>query len=166
VWRDYQEIVAITLHQPWAALVALQGPKGKRYETRSWAPPRGMLKPGDYLAIHASLQSWPETARELGPAEAARLKMNCLRAGVHTDVHLIYGCVVAVTRYLGAVRTDSMKPSEREAMFGDWSFGRWAWELELVESIEPPVLATGHQKLWWWATGSHDGPRRKGQLAL
>ena len=162
-WRDYQQIVAVTLHEPWAALVAMDA---KRFETRSWAPAPGLLKPGDYLAIHASLQSWPQTARDLGRAAAASLKMNCLRAGVNTDVHLTYGCVVAVTRYLGAVQTDSMEPSEQEAMFGDWRLGRWAWQLELVERIEPPVLATGHQKLWWWATGSHDGPRRKGQLAL
>ena len=52
---------AITLHQPFAQLIA---DRRKRYETRSWAPPPCMV--GNTIAIHAAkkfdegLMAWAE----------------------------------------------------------------------------------------------------------
>lgn len=45
-------IKAITLHQPWATLIALGF---KTFETRSWAT----LAVGDPLAIHAGKKNFP-----------------------------------------------------------------------------------------------------------
>ena len=42
---------ALTLHQPWASLIA---DGRKTIETRSWAPPRTLI--GERIAIHASLK--------------------------------------------------------------------------------------------------------------
>lgn len=38
--------------------------------------------------------------------------------------------------------------SELENLFGDFAEGRWAWLLENVEPLEPPVPAKGRQGLW------------------
>lgn len=46
---------AISLHQPWASLCVTRRPDGqvvKRYETRSWRPPAGLVE--QRIAIHAT----------------------------------------------------------------------------------------------------------------
>ena len=41
---------ALTLHQPWASLIACGA---KRIETRSWPPPKSLI--GKRIAIHAGI---------------------------------------------------------------------------------------------------------------
>ena len=41
-------------------------------------------------------------------------------------------------------------PPERELLFGDWTPGRWAWELANVATLPEPVYCNGNQGLWEW----------------
>ncbi|MBA7528369.1 hypothetical protein ES705_20552 [subsurface metagenome] len=42
---------------------------------------------------------------------------------------------------------------QRELAFGDYSDGRFAWEMELIRRFDPPIPARGHQGFWWWDLG-------------
>lgn len=45
---------------------------------------------------------------------------------------------------------DWIDPTELEIMFGDWTPGRWAWEMENVKLLPDPVPMRGSQGLWDW----------------
>lgn len=47
---------ALTLHQPWASLIAVGA---KKIETRDWRPPV-TIRPGTRFAIHAGKQVYSE----------------------------------------------------------------------------------------------------------
>ena len=44
----------------------------------------------------------------------------------------------------------------RHDRFGDYSVGRWAWRLEDVRRLDPPVPVRGMQ-LWFWPWQVPDG---------
>lgn len=134
---------AITIHQPWASLIAHGH---KRYETRSWRTHyRGPI------AIHASQRTdrqavldvareYPHIWREISP--------------------LPKGCIVAVADLVDCLKsvdtwTDGYELEGRhliyapEYEFGDFTPGRYAWELSNVRLIEP-IPAKGRQGLWNW----------------
>ena len=122
----------LSLHQPWATLVAIGA---KRIETRPWwTSHRGRL------AIHAT-----KTTTHLYLAELE------LFAGVLGDEPLPLGAVVAICDLKDVVKTEDVVASgyhPQELPFGDFSFGRFAWLLDLVEKLDPPVPARGYQRLW------------------
>lgn len=124
---------ALTLHQPWASAIAVGL---KRYETRSWSTNyRGPL------AIHAG-KSVPAYAREDyedAPAAIAR--------------PMPLGAVVCVAELVACHRTEVRGPSVsiEERFWGDWSHGRFAWELVNVRVLTPPIPARGAQGLWEWS---------------
>ena len=80
---------ALTLHQPWATLIALGI---KTIETRSWPPPAGML--GQTIAIHAgrTLEPYP------GPDIDAILRQT---HGERWQRQLPYGAVIATATVSG-----------------------------------------------------------------
>ncbi len=123
-----KNITAISLHQPWASLIASGQ---KRYETRSWPTNhRGLI------AIHAAKKIEPDTRllNLLGIAES--------------DVPR--GAVVAIADLVDCIQMDAKfieAQSGTERMCGDWSVGRWAWKLENIRAIEP-ISARGMQGLW------------------
>lgn len=135
---------ALTLTQPWATLVATGD---KRFETRSWST--------DYrgpLAIHAA-KSLPEYARDFidhTPAVVTMLR----RAGYeYFDTDLPFGCVVATCQIVGCVSTDSSTfrmPPGKDRILGNFAPGRFAWILEDVSRVDPPVPARGSLGLWDW----------------
>ena len=135
-----EKVRVITLHQPWASLMAIEA---KKFETRSWATAhRGLL------AIHAA-------KTKKGRASCGRLITNTLtRAGYATFDHLPFGCVLALMSLRTTHRTEvlrsSVHVSEAERSFGDWSDGRHAWQMEMVHRYDPPIPARGHQGFWWW----------------
>ena len=155
---------AISLWQPWASFVIWGA---KRYETRSWRPSSLQLCRGDLLAIHAaarqpSLDDWTEV-------EFDDVLEMVLEHGARGLTYLPRGCVLGVCRYLGVVSTTRVHlPGEEhlpitdvEARLGDWTSGRWAWELEVVEMYAMPIPCRGRQKLWEWDGGMSQG----GQVA-
>ncbi len=44
---------------------------------------------------------------------------------------------------------DYFIPTEEEMALGDWTPGRFAWELKNVKPMDP-IPAKGQQGLWWW----------------
>ena len=149
---------AITLHQPWASLIALGI---KNVETRSWPVPSHLV--GQTIAIHAGkkIVRQPEcrVEREMlarfggdwhGDIPTGRVVATAILAGmarvasinpltgnaVH-DLSTETGCAVG----LGWTRTDP---------WGDFSPGRWLWLLAEVKPLPEPVQAVGHQSFWLW----------------
>lgn len=125
---------ALTLTQPWATLVALGH---KRYETRSW----GTEYRGE-LAIHAA-KTFPPHARDLATGAAAVRK---LLAGAPLPL----GVVLCVVRLVNVFPAHRVPVDEVEFMLGDYSKGRFAWQLELVEVFDQPIPARGALGLWEW----------------
>ena len=90
----------------------------KRYETRS----RSTSYRGP-LAIHAS-KSHEYSA--VGP----------------------FGAIVAVGRLVACRLTQNIRVSEAEWELGDFTPGRYAWEIIGVEKLAQPVPLRGYQGLW------------------
>jgi hypothetical protein len=124
------ELTAITLHQPWASLIAAGK---KHYETRNWATNyRGSI------AIHA--------AKKLHEDES----LISLLEIPASEIPL--GAVVAIAELTDCILIDEefiLKQSSFEQYLGLWEVGRYAWKLENVRAIEP-IAATGKQGLWKW----------------
>ncbi len=154
---------ALTLHQPWAHLVA-EGVK--TVETRSWRTNyRGLL------AIHAGLdmnacadlivnddprniQYRPPFDRHLTP-DYAWLFGSMSHGGIVAIVELTDcwpASDVAVWLREQINRTDIDAPYrqrlEDELAFGNYSPGRWAWALRLVCGVDASWVVRGYQGLW------------------
>ncbi|MEK0184810.1 DNA N-6-adenine-methyltransferase [Microcoleus anatoxicus PTRS2] len=124
------ELTAMTLHQPWASLIAAGK---KQYETRSWET--------DYrgpIAIHAGKKfEQDESLISLLGIPAAEVPL---------------GAVVAIADLTDCIEMTSWfiaKVSMTEKALGDFRKGRYAWKLENVRAIEP-IPAVGKQGLWKW----------------
>ena len=143
---------ALTLHQPWASLIA-HGVKS--IETRSWAPPQSLL--GQRIAIHAG-----KTRVVSGRLHTATLSAILELYGIGWDDRIPLGAIVA-TALLADARQVAVERAGRVLAsspsytgwiepdpYGDFSTGRWLWFLMGVEPCNPPVPAVGHQGLWNW----------------
>lgn len=129
---------AITLIQPYATLIALGY---KQYETRGWQTAlRGPL------AIHAGLgtPTWARQVAEADPIISAILA----RHGLTFDT-LPRGRVLAVAQVGDMMRTEAFDNLGRtELACGDYTPGRWAWELYQVQVLAEPVACSGAQSIW------------------
>lgn len=135
-------MIAISLWQPWAQLVALGA---KRIETRSWA-----ITYRGPIAIHA--------AKHFGQFE----RRQCWEPGFYEQLvrfsaqveELPLGAVVAVADVVDCVPTEKLIASggvsRQELQFGDYRPERWGWVLENVIALDAPVPAAGKQGLWHW----------------
>lgn len=155
---------ALTLHQPWASLIAVQL---KTIETRSW--PTKYRGP---MAIHAG-------KRRMNGVDELRLwydNRDALESQLDTDnwETLPLGMVVATAILIDVVptgRVGFVPPSDpwvitkgwhrasgdfdytaRQAQreMGDFTPGRWAWVFDDIQASPIPIIATGHQGLWDW----------------
>lgn len=141
-------IRALTLYQPWATLMAIGA---KPDETRGWAAPQS-LEIGEALAIHAGLRDPAIGLQELGP-EGARAALHAMqRAGIDVNQPPPTGCVLSIHEFRGCrrawLRKDDLPAAER--LFGDYSYGRYAWQLPLLYRLPKPNPCRGHQGLWPW----------------
>ena len=135
---------AITLHQPWASLIAAWM---KWCETRSWPAPQSLW--GTRIAIHAALRPVAKTA-----AVAALIT----RGGF--DGPLPLGAVVATARLVdcGQVIDDAGDAgrvlrlaggnSNEDVLvhddgLGDYSLGRWVWRLGRCRAVGGAGACTG-----------------------
>ena len=135
---------AISLTQPWATLVAIGA---KTIETRSWGTSyRGPL------AIHAS-KAFGYDEQLLCYSEPFRWVLQS--AGFVDPIQLPRGAVLAIARLVGCRRVDRRTelPSvlSNEFAFGDFSEGRYLWDLEVLERLSPPQNAKGALGIWHWS---------------
>lgn len=132
---------AISLWQPWASLIA----KGaKRYETRSWPAPQYLI--GQTLAICAA-----KTTKGIDAMlQSHELGLVCVNHGLLHDEEIPFGVIVAVCQVIRAVRSEILLPQmhcTEDMWCGDWSPGRWGWELGDVRAIRP-VPVKGKQGIF------------------
>ncbi|QWU14903.1 ASCH domain-containing protein [Paenibacillus sophorae] len=144
----------ITILQPWATLIALGE---KKFETRSWK-----TKNRGQLAIHAGKKIDKEICQR-EPFKSVLAKHG------YTADNLPTGSVVAVCRLKECYRVTrpygengliSLEGTHQlrtwgdylsnEQLFGDYSDGRFAWELADVQRLPEPIPAKGRQGLWNW----------------
>ena len=129
----------ISLIQPWATLI-LSG--AKRFETRSWKTPyRGPL------AIHASGR-FPSLAKSLCHKEPFQSALQA--AGVRYWTELPIGKLLGTVVLEECVRVEDVAPtlSHQELSFGDYSHGRWAWQLSGPTPLVSPVVLKGKLGLY------------------
>ena len=133
---------ALSLHQPWASLVALGE---KTWETRSWQTQyRGPL------AIHASLS---HAGDDLIVGSVEPFASALARHGIARTLELPRGCVLAICVLEEVHEIDhafASNFSDQEIAFGDWAAGRFAWMLGDVTRLAVPIPARGRQGLWDW----------------
>ena len=120
---------AISLWQPWAYAVVAGT---KKFETRSWRTPyKGML------AIHAA-KRFPPEALSFAQTERALDRL---------PSRLAFGAILGTVRLFGcrdAVEVCS-EISALERLYGDYSEGRWAWELRDPVMFDEPIPFKGSQ---------------------
>ena len=135
---------ASTLIQPWATLVAIGA---KRFETRSWCTSyRGLL------AIHAA-KAFPRQCQWLVDTEPFASALGDMRR------HLPIGKIIAVAELKDCKLISSADlrqcgfediygKDRKELAFGDYTVGRYAWELADVEELAVPIDCKGALSLW------------------
>lgn len=169
---------ALTLHQPWATLIALGV---KRIETRSWRAPQALI--GQRIAIHAGKAltyldgdiygDYIIATDDCDRARMQRLDESEIRGGLILPL----GAIVAtatLTDYLPMVDTDhrghhlrsllicpsGLFRSDRSSQDDDYDLtdqlpygwfapGRWAWMLDDIKLCDL-VPAKGKQGVWEW----------------
>lgn len=162
---------AITIWQPWASLIACGA---KKYETRSWATSyRGPIAIHAAMKDYADMMSSEQISATMRAFARTRYEVPHTRAGGGYDYVWPYGAVVATAELVGCWKThklengnygirmqvplmhgrygfETVEISEQEALFGDWTLGRFAWELANVKLLPAPVPVKGKQGLWNW----------------
>lgn len=154
-----KELKAITIWQPWASAIALGF---KRFETRSWpiryrgpilihAAKRWTLNEMRFqaMAVHVLRQTYG-----CDDPRVAEFEQNP-PVGVALCVADIVACHIARTKAADArvklpiddFFDDRDVASGIERMFGDFSWDRYAWQLENVVRCKP-VPCAGAQGLW------------------
>ena len=162
-------IKAITIWQPWGSAIAIEA---KGYETRGWATSyRGPI------AIHAAKRPYMNIIKTL-PADTRRILQQLLNyegealptgavictAELVNVWHIVYnpGTDVDVAKNI-PIGAESMSkdkhapdfhdyivPTAQEFALGDWTPGRYAWELRNIKLLPEPIPAKGQQGLWNW----------------
>lgn len=146
----------ITVIQPWATLIAIGE---KKFETRSWA-----TKHRGPLAIHAGKKIDREACMQ-EPIRSVLIKHG------YTAKNLPTGVIVATTKINdclkvsrpsgenGSVWLEGLRAigwggaKGQEYYFGDYSDGRYAWELTDVQQLMEPIPAKGQQGFWNYPVG-------------
>jgi hypothetical protein len=133
---------ALTLTQPWATLVILGI---KRWETRGWFPSPAARS--GRIVIHAA-KGWKADdrafARELHDRGILPV----------TPEELPLGAGLGTVRLDGLARTPTALTfadvTELEQELGDYSPGRYAWQLGDPRPFPEPVPVRGMLGLWEW----------------
>lgn len=163
------KIPVITLWEPWATLCALAGhpdreirKKAKYFETRNWA-----TKYRGKIAIH-SAKTMPLAAQYMATNQEP-FRTVLAMAGYKNICDFPRGKIIAIGNLVDIIRVDLAGNnfivekgtnsqnskvvrllSINELAFGDYSAGRFAWQLEDIQVLPEPVPAKGRQGLWWW----------------
>lgn len=141
---------ALSLSQPWALLPFAPPPFRKQYETRGWYTSyRGPL------VIHASGRASFDKQNIAALCHREPFRRALLRLGVGAVDNLPFGAVVGVVELVACIGTSSMqglniidKLSPVELAFGDFSSGRFMWQLANPRRLAVPVPCRGALNLW------------------
>ena len=146
----------LTLHQPWASLIAALL---KLTETRDWAAPDALI--GQRIAIHAARRQ-PRFSEWNEETQAAVIGLP-MPLGAVVATAVLEGCVQVVCSGFGPVieeddsgpekvwvlpknAPEPYQPYQMDAdPYGDYSEGRWIWLLKDIRAVDPPVEARGFQ---------------------
>lgn len=144
---------AISLHQPWASLVA----DGiKTIETRSWRAHASAI--GQRIAIHAAktregkdaytFSEFPYDFNDLpfGAIVATAVVDRCVRVN-----HIFNGPYEESTHYPSpGMRVSESIEGEQYTVdrWGHFNRGRWLWILRDVNKLDRPISTTGRQGIW------------------
>jgi hypothetical protein len=129
----------ITLWQPWAAFMAMGI---KQYETRYWATNyRGAI------GVHAA-KKWNQELNRLLDS----LMIEYLVAAGYDRIDLEFGAILSAHRLIDCHPVERIRDnlSPLELALGDYSDGRFAWEMPLIKCPAKPIKAQGKQGLWNW----------------
>lgn len=165
---------AITIWQPWASLLAIGA---KKYETRSWATNyRGPIaihaaKKDPCMISFIGLDEFDAAASEalekagqsytwcllpkgkiIATAELVNVWYIVAHPGTNIDIakHIPIGAESMTNDKHATDFSDYFVPTEQEILFGDWTPGRYAWELANVKMLPEPIPAKGQQRIWNW----------------
>jgi hypothetical protein len=140
LFAERKTLKTISLLQPWATCVAIGL---KTYDTRSWST--------DYrgpLLIHAS-----QKLTEEGRALYAKIE-NVLgpHPGLPPYEELPFGAILCEVRLENVQAFQAVLGSSEitvlERALGDYSAGRFAWKMSLVQKYIPELPVKGHPGLW------------------
>jgi hypothetical protein len=164
------EMRGLSLWQPWASLWACGA---KEFETRS----RPISYRGP-IAIHAAAKSMKSILKDCFPLgewdyspdyEAKKTFLNAVGFALLKPLsELPFGAIIATADLIGCYRmvrhggrgissegpgwieTDNgvYEPTDQELMFGNWTPGRYAWEIANVKMLAEPIPYKGMQGLW------------------
>lgn len=127
---------ALTLHQPWATLMA----EGlKTYETRSWTTSyRGPI------AIHAGLHVDFEACEHVD-----LIRCSIHQLGFENGLLLPRGEILAVAELVDVIPTEValQRVSPEELGYGNFEPGRFAWRIQGVRKVAGRVPCRGFQGL-------------------
>lgn len=129
---------AISIWQPWASLIALGH---KRIETRGWST--GHRGP---LLIHAA-KKWDDTIEQM--CHGLRIELGL--CGITDPASLPRGVAVCVVDLLSCRAVEDLPPGStnaRERALGDYSPGRFAWQLGNVRRFRVTPQVIGKQGLF------------------
>ncbi len=125
---------AITIHQPWASLVAIGA---KTIETRSWS-----TKYRGPVAIHA--------AKKAVPVDDPYYR-NVISAAALDYDELPCGVILATCNLVDCQKITSANcPCYPEYAFSDFKPGLYAWKLMDIKPVSAPIPARGYRGLWDW----------------
>jgi len=130
---------ALTVQQPYATLI-MEGVK--RFETRSWRPPTA--RTGGPILVDFAVHAGARFDKNTPPEIAHIVSWRSYPLGV------VLGIAHLVWVYPAEVIRDRERGNVDELNMGDFSDGRFAWELEVVEVFAKPIPAKGKQGLWEW----------------
>lgn len=121
----------LSIKEPFATLVK---DGVKIYETRSWKTNyRGELY------IHASLGASPSSNKN----KAMSYLKSTLKPGYILCKCNLVDCILMDDDFINYIEKET-----HEKDYGEYSKGRYAWKLELVEVLEEPILAKGRLGIW------------------
>lgn len=134
---------ALTLHQPWASLIAA---RIKTIETRSWPAYHDAI--GKTIAIHAG-----KTVHQRLPASVMLAKILEIW-GDNWIKKMPRGAVVAFATltHVEQVKRWADVP-HAQTPYGDFSPHRWMWHFTDITPLAEPIPCRGYQGFWDWPEG-------------
>ncbi len=165
---------ALTILEPWASLIACGA---KKVETRSWP-----TKYRGTIAIHTGLSQKYYALQQEEPFASVLEQFSkvvdiggAVEAEYEDRIELEYGKVIAIAevvdcsemisctldnvnnghKLIKVTLKNGQEITGNELAFGDYTLGRYAWELANVRRIEP-IPAKGLQRIWNWEANENE----------